>query len=121
MATTLKIYKTQITPQRNAKIDNIGNYLSTCQVTYTDDNFQYIKPQLDMAINIDVSGQFSSVVEQGNASLLATLGNYATLNLDSGSAKKTESVVYYYFILEARWISDETVALKCSLDTINTF
>jgi hypothetical protein len=120
MATILKIYKTEITPARNARIDSIDSYLEKCGAKYSDEDFQFIKPQLDMAINIDVSGRFSTEENKDMASVIPFLGNYLTLDLDpNGSGDKTQR--YYYFILEAKWISDETVALKCSLDTINTF
>ena len=120
MATVLKIYRTEITPARNARVDSIDTYLAKCGEKYSDEDFQFIKPQLDININVHIGTGFSTEVDKDMASVIPSLGNYLTLDLDpNGSGDKTQR--YYYFILEAKWISDETVALKCSLDTINTF
>ena len=120
MATVLKIYQTKITPSLNARVDLIDNYLLSCGSRYTDNNFQFVKPQLDININVHIGAGFSTEENKDMASVIPSLGNYLTLDLDpNGSGDKTQR--YYYFILEARWVSDETVALKCSLDTINTF
>lgn len=120
MATVLKIYRTEITPARNARVDRIDTYLAKCGAKYIDSNFQFIKPQLDININVHIGTGFSTEENKDMASVIPFLGNYLTLDLDpTGSGDKTQR--YYYFILEARWVSDETVALKCSLDTINTF
>lgn len=53
MATsTITLYKTDLTPERNAWIDNLETYLSSC-THYTISNFQFIKHDLDLAIKID--------------------------------------------------------------------
>lgn len=104
MATVLKIYRTEITPARNARVDSIDSYLAKCGAKYINSNFQFIKPQLDMTINIDVSSEdYSNLTDRGNASLYGILGNYLTLDLDTGASSKVSSTMrYYYFILEAR-------------------
>jgi hypothetical protein len=123
MATVLKIYQTKITPSLNARVDLIDKYLLSCGSRYTDNNFQFVKPQLDVTLVLDVSGDssFSPYVEKGNLSIYPVLGNYLTLDLDTGSNTAVITKRFYYFILEAKWVSDNSVALKCSLDTINTF
>jgi hypothetical protein len=82
MATILKIYKTEITPASNARVDSIDTYLAKCGAKYIDSNFQFIKPQLDMAINIDVSGRFSTEENKETQVVIPFLGNYLTLDLD---------------------------------------
>lgn len=124
MSTFIRTYKTNITPERNARIDGIETYLNEIGARYSDNKFQFVKPELDMTIKLDVSAA-NNVIGQigqiGNTSLQPDLGNYLKLYLDSGSDNKQGVVIYYYFILEAKWVAPNTVALKCSLDTINTF
>ena len=61
----LKIYKTQLTPAKNALLDNIEDYLSLVEthpvwytgedkLTYTSNDFQYVKPDIDIKIKINV-------------------------------------------------------------------
>ena len=39
----IKIYRTNITPERNALVENIETYLYGLTPTYSNDNFQYQK------------------------------------------------------------------------------
>ena len=110
MGNTLKIYKTMITPERNARVDAIDEYLSALVPTYTSTDFRYVKPDLDTSIRINRPSSNSDVIE--------SIGNYAMISQSQGSgAVKT----FYYFILGSKWISQETIELNLSMDTINTF
>lgn len=106
MTSKLILYKNcKIIPQKNMKVDNISTYLST----FTDankqeyDNFQYQKIELDMFIKVPI-GQDKQVDIGGF--------NYCSITQDT----KT----YYFFILNANWISETVLQLEISMDTINS-
>ena len=105
MATSkIKIYQTVLTPARNALVDDLDQYLSWSTLTYSNDAFQYIKLGLDLTIKINnaqnkISGH--------------SLGNYVRIEQDNK--------VWYYFIMNTDWKSANTVELKLSIDSINTF
>ena len=98
----LKIYKTQLTPARNALLDNIEAYLQAIEnppayytgkdeLTYVDNDFQFIKPDLDITIKINLP--------RNNNNLFDSIGNYARVE------QKQEdgfSAVWYYFIIGSR-------------------
>lgn len=98
------LYQTDITPERNCKIDNMNAYLRLCK-QYVIENFQYFKAELDTTVKINMA--------QSNTPNFPY--NYFTV------ANQGEKFVYYYFILGTKWISANTIQLKLSLDTINTF
>ena len=83
MATsTIKIYKTVLTPSRNALVDDLDEYLNTeATLTYEDSSFQYQKLGLDIDIKINIT---QDVISNYN------LGNYVVIAQDG---KK-----WYYFI-----------------------
>lgn len=105
MATSqIVLYKTNITPERNCKVDDIGSYLITCEQEIISD-FQYKVIRLDDTIKLNMS--------QTNTPNFPY--NYLAVKRDS------ETKIYYYFILNSNWKSENTVELQISLDTINTF
>ena len=117
----LKIYKTQLTPARNALLDNIEDYLSLIEsepvwytgedeLTYTSDDFQYVKPDIDIKIKINVP--------LNNNSIFDSIGNYLRLEQKQDNG---ESAIWYYFIIASKWTAQRTLELTCSMDTINTF
>jgi len=84
MATSkIRVYQTEITPDRNAKVDNIDDYLNSLTPAYSNDNFQYQRIGLDMVVKIPVS---QSNVGQGNF-------NYVVIEQDGRR--------YYFFVLGA--------------------
>ena len=105
MATSkIKIYQTVLTPARNALVDDLDQYLSWSTLTYSNDAFQYIKLGLDLTIKINnaqnkISGH--------------SLGNYVRIEQDNK--------VWYYFIMNTDWKSANTIELKLSIDSVNTF
>lgn len=105
MATSqIVLYKTNITPERNCKVDDIGSYLIMCEQEIISD-FQYKVIRLDDTIKLNMS--------QTNTPNFPY--NYLAVKRDS------ETKIYYYFILNSNWKSENTVELQISLDTINTF
>ena len=104
MATSkIRVYQTEITPDRNAKVDNIDDYLNSLTPAYSNDNFQYQRIGLDMVVKIPVS---QSNVGQGNF-------NYVVIEQDGRR--------YYFFVLGANWRSVNCIELVLSIDSINTY
>ena len=105
MATSkIRIYQTVLTPARNALVDDLDQYLNSLTPTYSNNAFQYIKLDLDLTIKINnaqdkISGH--------------SLGNYVRIEQDNK--------VWYYFIMNTDWKSANTIELKLSIDSINTF
>lgn len=105
MATSqIALYKTNITPEKNCKVDDLGYYLITCESEIISD-FQYKVIKLDDTIKLNMS--------QNNTPNFP----YNYLAIKRGN----ETKIYYYFIINSNWKSENTVELQISLDTINTF
>lgn len=101
---SIKIYKTELMPEKNFKIEGIQDYLDEyCTVTYSNDNFQYIQLKADIEIKIN---NFQSLISEFN------VGNYVRIEQDNR--------VWYYFILSYEWKSKKTIKLYLSLDSVNT-
>ena len=107
MATsTLTLYMNSGMKQENNYIvEYIGQYLRmNAEGSKVIDNFQYIRnPASSQAfkVNIPQDGYNSSVVD------------YASLLQDGD--------MYYYFIVDAKWTSQDCLTLVAVLDTLNTF
>ena len=99
----LRLYKTEITPQRNAWVDDLPSYLSDCGVAFEVNPFQYQKIELDKTIKIAIDQYWSAI---GDA-------NYCSIEQDG--------MTYYYFILSAKWSGVQCVTLSLSIDSVNTF
>lgn len=98
----ITLYKhTKITPERNAMVDNLGDYLATCESTTIE--CQYIKPDLDVEIKLDMPQEVLDKPEY----------NYAAIN-NGGELR-------YYFIMNMTWVAKHTVKLILSIDSVNTF
>lgn len=103
----LTLYKdSKIIPSKNFVVDNISTYLGTLtQMTIND--FQYVKNAMTVVIKID-SVQLSLDYLQDNY-------NYCSILNETGG--KT----VYYFAVNKKWISSETIQLSLVLDSCNTF
>ena len=105
MTSKLTFYQCEITPEKNCVVDDITNYLNSLASNVVD-NFQYIKLDLDLYIKINSSQT-----------------NVANFNYNYVAIKNSDvSKVYYYFIIGSpKWISQNTIQLQLSLDTLNTY
>lgn len=105
MTSKLTFYQCEITPEKNCVVDDITGYLSSLTPLVVD-NFQYIKLDLDLYIKVNSSQT-----------------NVANFNYNYVAVKNSDvSKVYYYFIIGSpKWISQNTIQLQLSLDTLNTF
>ena len=105
MTSKLTFYQCEITPEKNCVVDDITGYLSSLTPLVVD-NFQYIKLDLDLYIKINSS--------QVNVPKF----NY---NYVSVKNEDVDKVFYYFIIGSPKWISQNTIQLQLSLDTLNTF
>ena len=107
----ISIYKTIITPEKNMLIEDMRNFLrenfqypNYVEMTYSNNNFQYIQLEADITIKINVdqnkiSGQ--------------SIGNYVMIQQDSHD--------WFYFIIGSERKSKKCIQLYLSLDSVNTF
>lgn len=100
----IKIYRTQLTPSRNALVDKLERYLDNLTPIYSNPSFQYQQLGLDLTIKVNVSQ--SKITE-------SSIGNYVRIEQDGR--------IWYYFILGATWKGKKVVQLALSIDSINTF
>lgn len=100
---SITIYKTELTPARNALVDELDNYLSGRE-SIADQEIQYEKIDLDMSVKLALSQHYLDT---------QAVGNYAKIrNGDS---------VFYFFVTNYKWLSKNTIQLQLSIDSINTF
>lgn len=100
---TIKIYKTNITPDRNALVDDLSTYLSSLTPAYSNDTFQYIQLSTDISIKVELDQEMQ----------VQEIGNYVDLFQDNKH--------FYFFILKSNWKSTKTIELSLSIDSVNTF
>ena len=105
MTSKLKFYQCEITPEKNCVVDDLVGYLDSLTPLVVE-NFQYIKLDLDLYIKVN-----SSQV------------NVPKFNYNYVSVKNSdvEKIFYYFIIGSPKWISQNTIQLQLSLDTLNTF
>lgn len=105
MTSTLKIYDTMLSPERNAVVEDLAYYLANeATITLTVDNFQFQKVAKDLTIKVPVSQDY--VIER--------LGNYVEIIQDNKH-------LYYFIMNKPTWISESVIQLDISIDSINTF
>lgn len=105
MTSKLTFYQCEITPEKNCVVDDLVGYLSSLTPLVVD-NFQYIKLDLDLYIKLNSS--------QVNVPKF----NY---NYVSVKNEDVDKIFYYFIIGSPKWISQNTIQLQLSLDTLNTF
>lgn len=105
MATTsLSLFQTNITPERNCKVDDILTYLLSCP-NYLISDFQYKPIKLDDTIKLNISQSRTPNFPY----------NYLAVK------RSDDTRTYFYFIMSSSWLSSSTIQLSISLDTVNTF
>lgn len=121
---SLKIYQTNIFPDRNMIVEDLETYLSSeATLMYEDTNFQYIRTQMDQSIKIDIkTATFikDQIEDDDDTNIKPNLGNYVRLELKNPAATSNAMLVYY-FINRAEWVAEYTVRLYLQLDVLNTF
>lgn len=109
---TVKLYSTSIEnwellAGKFLVIDNIEGYLATRTAT-TLNNFQYIKPELEISITCDLS--------QVYAEPLNNSFKYVSI-VNSDNPYQT----YYYFVKKVLWRAKSAVRFELVMDVLNTF
>lgn len=115
---TLKIYRSksgkkwELEKDKNFMIGNyaIAEYLA---LNWNDaylqvNNFQYIKHQLELDIKVDLSQSYSQPLQQYGYKYISIQNNGDTR-------------IYYYFITNTEWRSENVVRFHLVMDTLNTF
>lgn len=100
----LTLFQTNITPARNAKVDNLFDYLYYCTKLEIN-SFQYLKIARDMTIKIDMPQKNTPKFQY----------NYLRV------IRSDDTKPYYYFIIDSHWTSANTISLQLSIDSVNTF
>lgn len=106
MATSkIQLYKTDFPAGENIYVDQLDQYLQSIAATsHIIDNFQYIRHGLEITIKLNLD----------QADVNDFQYNYCSItNSDDG-------IPFYYAIVGAAQVAQETVALDLALDTINT-
>lgn len=113
MGTTLKLYSVgrnsatnwELIPSKLLVVDFIDDYLAT-KTFVTINNFQYIKNELELAINVDVAQSYSQP-------LAATSYKYVSIQNEN-------EAIHYYFVKKAVWRSKTCVRFELVMDVLNT-
>ena len=114
MQSTVKLYNApEIFPSRLFIIDDLETYLATLSNTQTINKFQYIKQGLKISIKIDKN---QTALDPG-----ATSGIWNYCSIQNYTSDDDKDDIYYYFVMNKRWIASSTIELELELDTINTF
>lgn len=105
MTSQLELYNVDFTPEKNAYVEDLANYLTEDCFVDILNNFQYIKHNLDLTIKIPFPQS-----ELNNLPF-----NYVSIK------NEEDKRVFYYFVIDSEWKSTATVELQLSMDTVNTF
>ena len=115
MGTSVKLYYTNSTilgdkweliPSKLLVVDNLEDYLAT--KTYKNiTDFQYVKNELELSINVDISQEYSQP--------------RSTTNFKYVSIQNYGELVHYYFVKKATWRSKTCVRFDLVMDVLNTF
>jgi len=118
----IKLYlNCEILPQRMFKVDSISTYLNSMSSSnkITISNFQYVKHQLEMSIKIDLSKVSQTIWNPTQLNLEYTI--FDNLNYCSIQHTSQSAPIVYYFIVDKKWISYNTIQLFLRMDTLNSF
>ena len=115
MGTTLKLYYTysttvgsrwELIPSKLLVVEDIADYLAT-KTAKTINDFQYIKNELEIQINVDISQTYSQPRSETNFKYV--------------SIQNPSEQIHYYFVKKATWRSKTCVRFELVLDVLNTF
>ena len=97
-----------LTPSSNFKVDDMATFLSKYGAIYSQSPFQYLKPQYEMDIKIDM-GQINMIPA------------YSSLCYVSIASQQTATTPLYYFITRMEWASEKAIRLHLVMDVLNSF
>lgn len=96
-------YEPQFRPDKNMYVDGLADYLADITPLWEVQDFQYIKHDLDITVKISWN-------QEGVGSLPF---NYAVIQND-------DEEPFYYWIIDSKWLAQETLALRLAMDTVNS-
>ena len=99
----------ELIPSNLFVIDDIEDYLATKRTPLTINNLQYIKPELEITITLDLSQTYSEPLYNGSF-------KYCSLELSDNAGK-----IYYYYVKKVIWRSKSAVKFELIMDVLNTF
>ena len=106
---TLKLYKnTKITPDKNFLVEDVEQYLATFSPIIIPE-FLYIKHDLSLSINVDIDASENLNPFQ------ETSINYVSIQ------NPEDSKPVYYYVVDKKYLANQTLRLSLEMDTLNTF
>lgn len=111
---TLILYKSSIDPTKNFIIEDIGQYLASCDKV-TINNFIFVKDISELEFTLKVVANQNYVqpdIDQTNLNIYQ-MANYAKIIMNSKAM--------YYFITNKSWKSTSTIEYTFRLDSLNTY
>ena len=115
MGTIVKLYYTystisgnkwELIPSKLLVVEDIASYLAT-KTSKTINDFQYIKNELEIQINVDISQDYSQPRSETNFKYV--------------SIQNANEQIHYYFVKKATWRSKTCVRFELVMDVLNTF
>lgn len=111
---SIGFYKTDITPEKNALVENIRQYLSTAPNKKYVFDIQYFKHELETKIKLSLE----ALGETYTQNLVDTFDTYNYIGMAN---EGVDGKAFYYFITGTKWISEKAIELELRMDTINSF
>ena len=98
--------KWELIPSKLLVVEDIASYLGT-KAKKTISDFQYIKNELELSINVEISQSYSQPRSETNFKYV--------------SIQNPDEAIHYYFVKKATWRSKACVRFELVLDVLNTF
>ena len=98
--------KWELIPSKLLVVEDIASYLGT-KAKKSISDFQYIKNELEISINVDISQDYSQP--------------RSATNFKYVSIQNPNEAIHYYFVKKATWRSKTCVRFELVLDVLNTF
>lgn len=114
MGTNVKLYYTtrgentewELIPSKLFVVEDIASYLSS-KTNKAISDFQYIKNELEISINVDLSQEYAQPL---------TTSNFKYVSIQNAGEN-----IHYYFVKKAIWRSKTCVRFDLVMDVLNTF
>ena len=114
MGNVVKLYYTgrtdttrwELLPNKLLIVEHIEDYLAT-KTPLTINNFQYVKNELEIGINVDLSQTYSQPL--------------TTSSFKYVSVQNDKELIHYYYVKKVIWRSKSAVRLELVMDVLNTF
>lgn len=103
---TISGNKWELIPSKLLVVEDIDAYLAT-KTKKTINDFQYIKNELELSINVEIAQSYSQPRSETNF-------KYVSIQNPSES-------IHYYFVKKATWRSKTCVRFELVMDVLNTF